>query len=82
MSPILQEIEQSIRALSIDEQLWLLERIAHELRQKTQSATQSIVAFNIEQQLVEMANDPAIQAELVAINQEFALAEMDGLEQS
>ncbi len=32
-----------------------------------------------EQQLTEMANDPAIQAELRAINQEFAATEMDGL---
>ena len=32
-----------------------------------------------EQQLTEMANDPDIQAELRAINQEFATTEMDGL---
>lgn len=28
-----------------------------------------------------MANDPAIQAELAAIEQEFAITEMDGLDQ-
>jgi hypothetical protein len=32
-----------------------------------------------EQQLNEMASDPAIQVELKAINQEFAATEMDGL---
>jgi hypothetical protein len=30
--------------------------------------------------LAEMANDPEIQAEIAAINTEFAIAEMDGLE--
>lgn len=80
MSPILREIEQSIRALSVEEQLWLLERIAHELRQKTQFTALPIAAFNMEKQLADMASDPAIQAELAAIEQEFALAEMDGLD--
>lgn len=80
MSPILQQIEQSIRALSVEEQLWLLEKIAHELRQKTQFANLPIAGFDMETQLVEMANDPAIQAELAAIEQEFAFTEMDGLE--
>jgi len=82
MSPILREIEQSIRALSIDEQLWLLERIVHQLRQKAYSGAQPVTVIDIDVQLAEMANDPAIQAELAAINQEFALAEMDGLEPS
>ncbi|NJN98298.1 MAG: hypothetical protein HC875_31525 [Anaerolineales bacterium] len=77
MSPILQQIEQSIRALSVEEQLWLLERIAHELRQKTQFAALPIAGFDMETQLAEMANDPAIQAELAAIKQEFAFTEMD-----
>ena len=81
MSPILLEIERSIRALSADEQLWLLERIAHELRQKTQISVLPFTTLDIEKQLADMANDPAIQVELVAIEQEFGLAEMDGLEQ-
>ena len=34
----------------------------------------------IKQQLKEMANDPDIQREIAEINQEFAIAEMDGLE--
>jgi hypothetical protein len=67
MSPILREIEHTIRALSIDEQLWLLEPIAHELRQKTQVAALPLATFDLEKQLADMANDPAIQAELIAI---------------
>ena len=66
MSPILLEIERSIRALSTDEQLWLLERIAHELRQKTQISVLPFTTLDIEKQLADMANDPAIQVELVA----------------
>lgn len=32
-----------------------------------------------EEQLTAMANDPEIQAEIAAMNKEFAVAEMDGL---
>jgi hypothetical protein len=67
MSLRLLEIEHSIRALSIDEQLWLLERIAYELRQKTQVAAFPLATLDWEKQLAEMANDPAVQVELVAI---------------
>jgi hypothetical protein len=59
------QIEQSIRALSVEEQLWLLERIAHELRQKTQISALPYATLDMEKQLAEMANDPVIQAELV-----------------
>ncbi len=37
MLPTLIEIERSIRTLSVDEQLWLLELIAQRLRQETQT---------------------------------------------
>jgi len=33
----------------------------------------------MEAQIKEMASDPDIQAEIAAINQEFAVTEMDGL---
>ena len=33
-----------------------------------------------EEELAAMANDPEIQAEIAAMNQEFAVTEMDGLE--
>lgn len=61
-------IEREIASLSNSEKLWLLERIAHQLRES--AATE----------LSEMANDPEIQAELTAINQEFAVTELDGLQ--
>jgi len=61
------EIERTIARLSAKEKLWLLERIARQLREPDEAA------------LSEMADDPEIQAEITAINQEFALTEMDGL---
>jgi hypothetical protein len=81
------EIEQSISLLSSEEQLWLIERIVHNMRVKTLKEFSDIRVSNItsltpetiEKQLSEMANDPAIQGELAAINQEFANTEMDGL---
>ena len=76
ISPTLLEIDRSIRALSLEEQLWLLERIAHHLRDKTQTAADP---FDSEE-LAAMASAPDIQAELAAINEEFAVTEMDGLE--
>jgi hypothetical protein len=73
ISHTVQEIERSIRTLSLEEQLWLLERIARQVREKNQFA-------NMQQQLEAMAKDPDIIAEIAVINDEFALAEMDGLE--
>ena len=61
------EIERAIHQLSAREKLWLLERIARQLREPSET------------ELLEMARDPEIQAEIVAINQEFALTEIDGL---
>jgi len=62
------EIERAIAALSGREKLWLLERIARQLREPD------------EVELSNMASDLAIQAEIIAIEQEFALTEMDGLQ--
>jgi hypothetical protein len=78
-SKTLLELERSIAALSLEEKLWLLERIAHQLR--ANSRTQPFDSETMEQALVEMANDPEIQAEIVAIDQAFAIAEMDGLQE-
>ncbi|MUG99199.1 hypothetical protein F7734_45680 [Scytonema sp. UIC 10036] len=75
----LQEIERSIRALSLEEQLWLLERIARQVREKQQTANLFADEKDIQQQLRAMASDPDIIAEIAAINNEFAVAEMDGL---
>lgn len=69
ISPTLMEIERCIRALSHEEQLWLLERIARHLREQTDKS----------EDLAAMASDPDIQTEIAAINEEFAMTETDGL---
>ncbi|MEA5487873.1 MULTISPECIES: hypothetical protein [Pseudanabaena] len=61
----LKVIAKSIDALNLTEQLWLLERIAHQIR--------------IRNELVAMAQDPQIQAELSQIQQESAVTDFDGL---
>jgi hypothetical protein len=58
-------ITKSIDALNLTEQLWLLEHIAHQIR--------------IKNELVAMAQDPQIQAELIQIQKEFSVTEFDGL---
>jgi hypothetical protein len=78
-SPSLSQIEQSISLLSYEEQLWLVERIIHNLRVTRSSENLSSQPQTFEQQLSQMANDPAIQGELKAIEQEFTITEMDGL---
>ncbi len=80
ISPTLLAIERSIRALSPEEQLWLLERIAHNLREQTHATAQIFGSEDRLEHLAAMASDPDIQAELTAIDKEFAFAEMDGLE--
>lgn len=79
ISPNLLEIERSIRALSLEEQLWLLERIARQVREQTPIKNKLADAKYMEKQLAAMANDPNIQAEIAAINEEFAVTGIDGL---
>ncbi|NJP10095.1 MAG: hypothetical protein HC866_11960 [Leptolyngbyaceae cyanobacterium RU_5_1] len=62
------ELERAIHKLSVKEKLWLLERIARQLREPDAV------------ELSAMASDPEIQAEIRAINQGFAMTEMDGLQ--
>jgi hypothetical protein len=64
-SPSVQEIANSIAVLTLTDQLWLLEHIAHQIRQQNELAA--------------MAQDPHIQAEIAQIQQEFAVTELDGL---
>lgn len=78
ISQTLLEIERSIRSLPLEDQLWLMERIAHHLREQT-SATQPSIYQNRLEELSAMVGDPDIQSQLIAINKEFAVAEMDGL---
>lgn len=70
----LSQIEDHIIQLSLDEQLWLIERITQHIRDSIANRPA------IEHQLAEMAADPDIQRELRNIEKEFALAESDGLE--
>lgn len=60
------EIERSIRTLSLEEQLWLLERIARQVREK-QHIANKFADNKIFTDLVAMANDLDIQAEIPAI---------------
>lgn len=77
ISPTLLEIDRSIRTLSLEQQMWLLERLVRHLQEQTQ--TFPLNSHNMEKDLAAMANDPDIQTEIAAINKEFAVTEMDGL---
>ncbi len=69
-STVLSQIEITISHLSYDEQSWLIEQLAHNLR-KVKSDSVEHAAF--ESRLAEMATDPEIQAELQEIDREFAV---------
>lgn len=71
---VLSQIEENVYELSLAEQLWLIERLAQHIRKAM------VVKDNLDTQLIAMANDPEIQAELQMIAEEFAVAEADGLE--
>jgi hypothetical protein len=79
MSPNLLEIERSIRALSLEEQQWLLERLTQQVRERTHTADKFADAAYMESQIKEMASDPDIQAEIAAIHEEFAVRYCLGL---
>lgn len=74
---ILAEIDRLIGQLNRDEQLWLIERLAHRLRQPPAGEQTAHDA-----ELAAMADDPDIQRELRQIADEFAAADADGLEES
>lgn len=77
ISETLLKIERSIIKLSSQEKLWLLERIVRQLREE-----QTLTNLVSDMDLSEMANDPQIQAEIAAIESEFAITELDGLPNS
>jgi hypothetical protein len=79
VSPNLLEIERSIRALSLEEQQWLLKRLTRQVQERVVTASKFADAAYMEAQIKAMASDPDIQAEIAAINEEFAGTEMDGL---
>jgi hypothetical protein len=79
VSPNLLEIERSIRALSLEEQQWLLKRLTRQVQERVVTASKFADAAYMEAQIKAMASDPDIQAEIAAINEESAGTEMDGL---
>lgn len=76
---VLSQLEENIYALPLEGQLWLMERLAQNIR-NVMATKQNATKQNVEMQLVAMAKDPEIQSELKMIAEEFALAEADGLE--
>jgi hypothetical protein len=74
-SAAITEIEKRLDELSLDEQLWLLERLASRVRQRAADKRKDLAA-----DLAAMAADPDIQRELKAIDAEFRITEADGLE--
>lgn len=64
---ILNELEEKISQLSREEQLRLIERLARRLREDTTNNNTVKEEF-FDDQLVAMANDPAVQAELKQID--------------
>ncbi|UXE60600.1 MAG: hypothetical protein KA717_34640 [Woronichinia naegeliana WA131] len=69
MSQTLEQLKTSLLALPVSQQQWLLEQLG-----------QNIAKLTSERELEIMANDPHIQAEILAINEEFFEVELDGLE--
>ena len=71
---LLNELEENIRRLPLDDQLLLIERVSHRIRNDIS------VKMDIDTQLSKMAADPEIQKELQEIEQEFSATEQDGLD--
>ncbi len=71
---LLPELEENISRLSLDDQLLLIERVSHCIRENISDKTDD------DAQLSRMASDPEIQRELQKINNEFSTTERDGLD--
>ncbi|MEH1892925.1 MAG: hypothetical protein V7K92_26935 [Nostoc sp.] len=76
ISPNLLEIERSIRALSVEEQLWLVESIARQIRENEYTKDKLADAENHKEKLEVMVSKPRIPTEIAAINDEFAISEI------
>ncbi|MEH2350391.1 MAG: hypothetical protein V7K55_20800 [Nostoc sp.] len=70
------EIERSVRALSVEEQLWLLESIARQIRENEYTKEQLADTKNSEEQLQVMVREPNISTETAVVNDEFAISEI------
>lgn len=75
-SPNLLEIERSILALSVEEQLWLLESIVRQIREKEYVKDKFKDAKNLYEQLQITAIEPNIKTQITTINDEFAISEI------
>jgi hypothetical protein len=69
-----EQLQEQIRQLPRSDQLRLVERVSHELRSAA-FADPEIMA----ERLAAMAADPDIQREIRQIEEEFSVAEADGL---
>ncbi|MEH2404860.1 hypothetical protein [Nostoc sp.] len=76
ISPNLLEIERSIRTLSVEEQLWLLESIARQIRENEYTKNKLADAENHKEKLEMMIREPRIPIENAAIIDEFAISEI------
>jgi hypothetical protein len=74
-SPEVYELEREIAALPVEEKLQLRDGIDRQIR----AAALGKSIGEIEAELEEMANDPDVQRELAAIELEFSVTSMDGL---
>ncbi|MDZ8257971.1 hypothetical protein [Nostoc sp. ChiQUE01b] len=75
-SPNLLELERSILALSVEEQLWLLESIVRQIRESEYVKDKLADAKNLDEQLQVTAFEPKMQTQITAINDEFAISEI------
>ncbi|MGH7496815.1 MAG: hypothetical protein ACREOO_31085 [bacterium] len=78
LSILLSEIEDRINRLSLQERLWLIEKLIQRLREDANSSA-TTAASDFMLQLTAMANDPEVQTEMQKIEQEFGLTGTDGL---
>ncbi|MEH1829026.1 hypothetical protein FD723_00650 [Nostoc sp. C052] len=76
ISPNLLEIERSILALSVEEQLWLLESIVRQIRENEFVKDKLVDVNNPEEQLEVRVSEPKIQIGTASINDEFAISEI------
>ena len=78
-SVVLNQVEEAISRLSREEQLWLIEQLAHHLR-KGSTKGEERAQYAFKSQLIAMSSDSEIQTELKKIDREFTITEADGLE--
>ncbi len=76
ISPNLLELERSIRALSVEEQLWLLESIARKIRESKYTKDKFADVDHPQEELREIASEPIIQTKFSFMNDEFASSEI------